>query len=282
MSYHVKMRFPGGRDRALTFSYDDGVIQDMRLVDLLNKHGMKGTFNVNSGQYKSENDESRNRRMTERQVTELFGGGPHEVACHAYTHPSLAEMPASFATYEMIRDREKLEAQFGTIVRGMAYPNGSVSDEVVALLKSCGIVYARTVVSTEKFDLPGDWLRLPATCHHNNPRLMELAKKFVEMPVKHGPKMFYLWGHTYEFDDRDNWSVIEEFIEFMAGREDQIWYATNIEIYEYIHDYEQMIRSVDGMTLYNPTARTLYFVCNKKTYALSAGETIRIKQGDPS
>ncbi len=133
MSYHPKMRFPQGRDKALTFSYDDGVIQDIRMVDILNKHGMKGTFNLNSGLYKPEGGDSKNRRMTEKQVAELFAGGPHEVACHSYTHPSLAEMPASLATYEMVKDRRTLETQFGKIVRDMAYPNGSVSDEVVDL-----------------------------------------------------------------------------------------------------------------------------------------------------
>ena len=93
MATYPKMRFPDGRDRALTFSYDDSVIQDMRLVELLNKYGMKGTFNLNGGLYKPENEEGKNRRMTERQVTKLFANSPHEVAYHAYTHPSLAEIP---------------------------------------------------------------------------------------------------------------------------------------------------------------------------------------------
>lgn len=43
------LRYPGGLTKALTFSYDDGVEQDMRLVKLLDDHGMKGTFNLNSG-----------------------------------------------------------------------------------------------------------------------------------------------------------------------------------------------------------------------------------------
>ena len=276
MANHPKMRFPGGRDRALTFSYDDGVIQDMRLVEILNKHGMKGTFNLNSGLYKPEDEKSSNRRMTESQVTALFADSPHEVACHSYTHPSLAEMPIGCAAYEMIKDRETLEAQFGKIVRGMAYPYGTVNDEVVDMLKACGIVYGRTVVSTEKFNLPTDWLRMPATCHHKNPRLMELAEQFVDMKVKLEPKLFYLWGHTYEFDDNDNWNVIEKFTEFMSGREEQIWYATNMEIYEYIHDYEQLIWSVNGSMVTNPTNRTLWFVMNGVTYSIAPGETLRL------
>ena len=34
--------------KRLTFSYDDGVTQDRRLVPLLNRYGMKATFNINS------------------------------------------------------------------------------------------------------------------------------------------------------------------------------------------------------------------------------------------
>ena len=158
----------------------------------------------------------------------------------------------------------------------MAYPNGSVSDDVVETLRLCGIAYARTVVSTEKFALPEDWLRLPATCHHNSPRLMELAKKFVEKDISpyHPPQMFYLWGHTYEFDDNDNWNVIEEFCEYMSGKEDEIWYATNIEIYEYVEAYNRLRWTVDMSRVYNPTDHTLWFTYAKKLAVLRPGETL--------
>ena len=41
--------FPGGKTKAVTFSYDDGIVSDKKLVKILNEYGMKGTFNVNSG-----------------------------------------------------------------------------------------------------------------------------------------------------------------------------------------------------------------------------------------
>ncbi len=282
----IVMRFPEGRAKALTFSYDDGVIQDIRFVGILNQYGMKGTFNLNSGLYASEvqNPEKPSRRMTEKQINELFMDSPHEIAVHSYSHPSLASLPAAAVAYETIKDRELLERQFGRIVRGMAYPNGSVSDDVVTTLRQCGIVYARTVVSTEKFKLPEDWLRLPATCHHNNPRLMELAKKFAETEILsvREPQMFYLWGHTYEFDDNDNWNVIEEFCEYMSGREADVWYATNMEIYEYIEDYNRLVWAVDMSRVYNPTHRTLWFAYCDKLLSLGAGETLDLEETEQS
>ena len=84
------VRFPEGRVRALTFSYDDGVISDKRMVELLDRHGMKGTFNLNSGLFRKET-EPKDRRMTEREIVELFKNGNHEVACHGLTHPYLQE-----------------------------------------------------------------------------------------------------------------------------------------------------------------------------------------------
>jgi peptidoglycan/xylan/chitin deacetylase (PgdA/CDA1 family) len=272
------MRFPEGRKKALTFSYDDGVIQDVRFMGILNRYGMKGTFNVNTGLYAPEipNPEKPTRRLTERQLKEMFADGVHEIAVHSLTHPFLETLPPSGVAYEIVKDRENLEEQFGRIVRGMAYPMGTFSDEVVATLRQCGIAYARTTVSTEKFKLPTDWLRLPATCHHNNPRLMELAKTFVEKDVKYHAELFYLWGHTYEFDDNDNWNVIEDFCAFMGGREADVWYATNMEIYEYVQDYERLVWSVDMTRVYNPTARKLWF-CNRNTvYSIEAGETLNL------
>ena len=144
----IFMRFPEGRAKTLTFSYDDGVVQDIRFVEILNKYGMKGTFNVNSGAYAPEipNPAKPTRRMTEKQVTELFGDGRHEVAVHSLTHPFLETLTPSAVAYEVIKDRENLEKQFGKIVRGMAYPMGTFSDEVVATLRQCALTDTKAYV----------------------------------------------------------------------------------------------------------------------------------------
>ncbi len=282
MNKSIFMRFPEGRAKALTFSYDDGVEQDIRLADILNKHGMKGTFNLNSGIYAPEGKvypEGRiHRRMTEKAITELFSDGNHEVAVHSFTHPHLEVLSPAMVAHEIVKDREKLEQQFGTVIRGMAYPMGTFSDEVVDVLKSCGIAYARTTVSTEKFSIPTDWLRMPATCHHKNPRLMELAQKFVEKEIKSHPQLFYLWGHSYEFEGDNNWNVIEEFTDFMAGRDPDIWVATNIEIYEYIEDHKRLIYSVDGTMVKNPTCRTLWISVNGKIVSIPSGQLVRLDE----
>ena len=176
------MRYPGGKKKALTLSYDNGVEQDIRLIELMKKNGLKGTFNLNSGLYAEEGTVyppgTVHRRMTEKMATEVYGSSGMEVAVHGLTHPFLEQLPVNLCTAEVIKDRENLEKQFQTIVRGMAYPFGTTSDMVVNTLMQSGIAYARTTVSTGDFRLPSDWLRLTATCHHKDGRLKELAKKF--------------------------------------------------------------------------------------------------------
>ena len=121
---------------------------------------------------------------------------------------------------------------------------------------------------------------MPATCHHNDPQLMELAHKFVDMKTVR-PQLFYLWGHSYEFEGNDNWNVIEEFSEYMGGRDD-IWYATNMEIYEYIDAYNKLVFSADAETIYNPTAKTVYFTLSRNldadVYSIAPDETIHVKK----
>ena len=270
----IFMRFPEGRAKALTFSYDDNVRENVRLVQILDRYGMKATFNVNSGIYHP--DESHPRMMSKKEVTELFQNSPHEVAIHSSTHPFLADLPLVGATQELLSDRQALEEQFGRIVRGMAYPNNSYNDDVVSAARACGIVYARTTDSTERFDIPRDWLRMPATCHHNSPHLFDLATKFVEKEAKYLPRLFYLWGHSYEFEDNQNWEIIERFTEYMSGREREIWYATNIEIYEYVEAYNRLIFSADCKTVKNPTATTLWLSCNKQLFSILPDQTLTL------
>ncbi len=248
---NIFMRYPEGKIKALTLSYDDGVFQDIRLMEILNRYGIKCTFNVNSALF-TDTDADGHGRLSVKQAKELYANSGHEVAVHTATHPFLEQLPTATVLNEVLEDRKALEEMFCTITRGMAYPYGTYSDSVVEALKMAGIVYSRTVRSTESFNIPTDWLRLPATCHHNNPKLFSLCEDFLGSS-HFKPMLFYLWGHSYEFDNNNNWNIIEEFCEKMGGKED-IWYATNIEIYDYISAYNNLVFSADGRRVHNPNS----------------------------
>lgn len=102
-----------------------------------------------------------------------------------------------------------------------------------------------------------------------------MADQFLDIPRRPWdmPWLFYLWGHSYEFDNNSNWDVIEKFAEKMGGRDD-IWYATNIEIYDYVNAYKQLIFNADGTVIYNPTAYDLWMRINEELFEIKAGETI--------
>lgn len=275
----ILMRFPGGRAKALTLSYDDGVMQDERLVEILDRHGIKCTFNLNSGLFAENEDYPAgqiHRRMTKEHCIRLYKNSGHETAVHAYTHPHLENMHGGALAYQIAEDIAELERTFGGVIRGMAYPFGTYNDEVIECLKNCGIAYSRTVRSTHGFGLPKKWLELDPTCHHNDKRLGELCESFLGADMAgRSPIMFYLWGHAYEFEMNDNWNVIEEFAAKMGGHED-IWYAANIEIYDYIQAFNSLRINCDGNYIENPSAADIWFERGGKTYCIKGGEALYI------
>ena len=277
----MSLLFPGGLSKALTLSYDDGVQQDKKLMEILNRHGLKCTFNISSGLYAPEGtvyEEGRiHRRMTKSEAFALYKDCGHEIAVHGLTHPWLEKLPLPVCVREIIEDRENLEAEYGGTVRGMAYPYGTYNDDVVSVLRNCGICYSRTTKQTENFKFPENWLTLHPTCHHNNQKLMELAKKFIEEKSSYycDNWLFYVWGHSYEFDNNDNWEVIEKFAEYIGGRED-VWYATNIEIYDYVKAYERLETSIDKRIIHNPSSIDVWFCEQGKTYCVKGGQTLYI------
>jgi peptidoglycan/xylan/chitin deacetylase (PgdA/CDA1 family) len=226
--------FPNGTMKALTLSYDDGVEQDRRLVEILNRHGIKATFNLNSGvqsgasSWVNKDREGRDvpiRRMNVRGLAELYAG--HEIALHSLTHPRLEMLDGESLRNELEQDKLNLERIFGTPVQGMAYPFGTYNETVLKTAAACGLKYGRGVRSSYSFDLPADLLTYQPSCHHADPRLLELAEKFIKLQPPR-PQVFYVWGHSNEFDTGRNWELIEDFCRLMARRDD-IFYATNAQ-----------------------------------------------------
>ena len=267
------MRFPEGKCKALTFSYDDGVQADRHLLKVFEKYGLKGTFNINSKLFDCQNWHG---RMNEEQTFETFKDCGQEIALHGARHIFMDKVPLCEAVKETVDNRAYLEEKFGKIVRGSAYAYGGYNDDIKRMLKDCGVVYARTTHSTYGFQIPTDWLELNPTCHHTEKELAPLADKFFGgSPLKEfkhrEPWLFYVWGHAYEFDDNDNWDIIENLGRRAAESKDEIWLATNIEIYEYVQAYERLVFSLDGERVYNPSAVDVWLELRGKTYKVKSG-----------
>lgn len=279
------LRFPEGRVKAFTMSYDDGVPSDIRFADTVTKYGIKCTFNMNC-------EAARDKNLTAAEVEEHILSKGHEVAVHGQMHRAEGMIRPVEGIKEVLECRLELEEKFGRIIRGMAYPDvgitrfakGTSYEMVKQYLEELEIAYARTLDGdNNSFVLPSDWHAWLPTAHHQNPKLMEYADEFLALEVnesthrmKRHPRLFYIWGHSYEFDLRNNWELLEDICKKFSGRDD-IWYATNIEIYDYVKAYESLVYSADGKIVYNPSAQKVWFDYDKKLYSVNPGETIRIE-----
>ena len=265
--------FPEGKHKVLTMSYDDGKIPDRRLVELFNEHGIKGTFNVNSGLEDNPFKNFYDERIPLSEYPQVYKG--HEVACHTVTHPTIARCPKEQIVRQILEDRSALEKIMGYTVRGLAYPNGSFSDEVVDAARACGIRHCRTVTSSHSFDMPTDFLRWNPTCRHGEAAFENLYNDFIDAHKTQYLYMLYVWGHSYEFDRDNNWEIIEKFSKKIGNKSD-IWYATNIDIVDYLDAQSRVQVSVDGDFAYNPSARSVWLEVDNKTVELNGGVTTEL------
>jgi Predicted xylanase/chitin deacetylase len=263
---NVYLAFPGGRFKALTMSYDDGNVADRRLVQIFNKHGLKGSFHLNGGLF------GKMERIEASEVRDLYAC--HEVSAHTYTHPTIARCPREMIARQILDDRAALEDLVGYPVRGMSYPNGSYSREIIELLPSLGIEYARVVPTSGGFDLPPNFLEWKGTCHHRQD-LLARGRELLEFSKSQYLYLMYVWGHSFEFDREGNWSLIEDFAAMMGGKSD-IWYATNIEIVDYMNRWRALRFSSDSSLAYNPSAASLWLAVGGKVVELPGGQTVAL------
>ena len=255
--------YPEGKSKALTMSYDDGVVADRRLVEIFNRYGIKGTFHLNSATFGTKG------KIDPEEVATLYKG--HEVSCHAATHPFLERIPRGEVMREVWEDRKRIEELAGYPVLSMSYPYGTHNDEVIEILRAAGIHCCRTTAATKAFGLPNDFLAWHPTCHHRD--ALPLVSSFLN--IKYPLGVFFVWGHAYEFDNNNNWEDIESFCQQMAGHED-IWYATNIEICRYVKAVRALDVSADGTMIYNPTATEIWFTVDGALKSVKSGETIKL------
>lgn len=275
--------FAGGKKKAFTLSYDDGVSQDVRFISLLKKYGLQCTFNLNSG-LMGDRDWLRqpgidvsHYKLKREEIAEIYAG--FELAVHTMTHPDLTKAPPPMAAYEVVENKKDLEAIVRRPVCGMAYPFGACESRVIETLKHCGISYARTTAGTHSFRLPEDFLKWNPTCHHADPDLPALTESFLGQTEGEylEPALFYVWGHSYEFDAHGQWDMIENFFRRVSGRPD-VWYASNGEIRAYMEAVESLVYSATGDYILNPSALDVWMQIDGKPYCIGRGETVIINK----
>lgn len=227
-----------GKNKAITFSYDDGVTQDVRLIEIFNKYNLKATFNINSellgkpGELNINGVKINHNKNKPEDVKHIYRG--HEVAVHTLTHPRLPELDDAEVIRQVEQDRINLSELVGYEVVGMAYPCGGVNcDKRVAdvIKNNTPIKYARTIGVTHSFEPYEDLYQYKCTLqsYEDYDILFDMGKKFMELKAD-SPMVLSIWGHAYEFDIfPERWEGFEEFCKMISNRSD-IFYGTNIEV----------------------------------------------------
>ncbi len=231
--------------KAVTFSYDDGVTQDQRLIEIFDRYGLKCTFNLNSGLLGKANSLIREDVTVAHvkpracEIRGIYQG--HEIAAHTLTHPCLCDLPDEEVVRQVEEDRLALSELAGYEVVGMAYPGGGKNHDarVVHLIREhTKIRYARTILSNGSFDLQNDLMVFKPTVYHHEslPALFEVGRRFLETESNR-PQILYVWGHAYEFDIHNSWGQFEDFCRMISGYSD-IFYGTNREVL-LTHDWQK-------------------------------------------
>ena len=237
MSFEIMQEAWGGKKKAITFSFDDGVTQDIRLIEILNRYGLKATFNINSELLGKEGCIERNGKAVRHDkvqvcdVSRIYAG--HEVAAHTLTHPNLTRLSAEEVIRQVEEDRKNLSRLCGYEVVGMAYPCGGVNnDERVAeiIKNNTGIKYARTITSTHSFAGQDNLFRFNPSVYYIEENLEDVVESFLALETE-APSLLYIWGHSYEMDaEYISWEKFEKICARLAGRS-EIFYGTNKKVF---------------------------------------------------
>lgn len=253
--------FPGGKQNAFTLSYDDGDLRDIRLMALFREYGLKATFHLVNGIF---------RDAAPAEIGARYEG--FEISAHGKYHHTLTILPPVSITEEIMDNRKALEAAARYPVTGMSYVCGGYNDAIIAQLRTLGIVYARTTVSTHRFGLPTDFMQWHPTCHHRD----ALADADAFLGSFDGyfstPRLFYVWGHSHELRTEADWDHMKRLCEKTAHN-DRIWYATNMELYRYLTAQRSLVTAADESFVHNPTHTDVWIRKDGQPVCVRAGET---------
>jgi peptidoglycan-N-acetylglucosamine deacetylase len=256
--------WPGGHARAATLSFDDGRSEDRMLVALLNRHGLKATFNLNSTFL------GRPDRVSPEELGAIYAG--HEVGVHTLTHPWLSQLSDEGILREVWEDRQALEQMTGVIMRGLGYPFGECDERMRRIVAATGLRYGRTNKPTPDFGLPADWLMWNPTGHE---KIADEAMftRFFDEPRWPQLRLLHLYGHSFEFAEAARLEKFTGTCSVLAAAKDLVWFATNAEVYDYCEAMSRLRFSADGWLVENPSAMDVWIRVEGAPLCIPGGGT---------
>jgi len=260
----IRKCYPYGKKKAFHVTYDDGILQDVPFVELLNRYGLKGTFNLNSALMENEFEWTHEKGLVVKRlktdvVKDLYAG--HEVASHTLSHPYMHDLSWEGVMWELSQDKRNLETIFGKEIKGFAVPFDYYSEMIEACVKECGFAYGRISEMSHSFAPQKDYYNWKATVFHCEECLEDLTRRFVETDEELA--LFQIVGHSYDLDVEDMWDRMEEMFQIISKQKD-ILSMTMIEMVEYLKAMEQAEITEDY--IWNHSDRSLWFAVNGETW----------------
>jgi peptidoglycan/xylan/chitin deacetylase (PgdA/CDA1 family) len=207
-------------------SWDDGVVDDIRLVALLRQYCATATFNLNPILYRSQRTFSWSNgnkavwRLGRDELVDVYSG--FEIANHSMSHPNLLNLSKKELAYEVLDSRLLLQDWFQQPIRGFCYPFDGYNPTVKEVVRAAGHVYARTIIECESILPPTDPYEFKVSCRFNDPAFWALYQR-----AKSSDGVFCFWGHSYELANEAMWVALEEKISSISSDPAADW--TNIE-----------------------------------------------------
>lgn len=268
----IRKLYPHGKRKAFNITYDDGVTQDIRFVALLNKYGIKGTFNLNSAlmeegfEWQHENG-MRVKRLPPDIVVRLYEG--HEVASHTLRHPYMHGMSEGEIMYQLGHDKYMLSQLFGHEICGFAVPFDYYSELIANCARKLGFEYARMSEESRSYTPPQDYYWWSCGLFHLSPEIADFVQGFLE--TNEELSLCQIVGHSYDLDAADMWEQMEELLKKVSAAGD-VLPMTNLELVRYL----KAMRSaeISGNSVYNCTDTELWFDMDGSTVCLKPGERV--------
>ena len=262
----MRKLYPGGKRKAFNITYDDGVMQDGRFVVLLNRFGLKGTFNLNSQLMEEEFAwihpcGMEVKRLGFGEIQGLYNG--HEIASHTLTHPYMHNLPEFEIMRQLGEDKRRLESLFEREIFGFAVPFDYYSDLIARSAEICGFEYARMSDVSLSYTPCTDWYHWKTGVYHIMPELIPFVDGFLE--TNQELAVCQIVGHSYDLDTENLWETMEEICAAVAAQED-VWPCTNLELVRYLKAMTQF----NGI---NSTNVDLWFERDGEVIAVYPGES---------
>ena len=243
----IRKLYPGGKKKAFNVTFDDGVVQDIRFVGLLNKYGLKGTFNLNYELTRQEFEWIHEsglvvKRLPEWMVVDLYRG--HEIASHSLTHPSLDNMPEDAIMYELGHDKWCLSQLFDCEIVGFGVPFDYYDEHIADCAKRLGFEYVRTSEETYSYVPPKDPYFWAAGTYHLIPGFCDIEEGFFDTDEELA--LCQIVGHSYDLDVMDLWDDYEELFCRISADPDVVP-MTNIDLVRYLKAMDSVAISDFGI-----------------------------------